>query len=70
MGDSGKGDPKKKIRTEGGQVIANKKSKKNLYPFVQKPLLLALTDSVLCAVTVLCRLTASQLRAVEEEIQN
>lgn len=47
MGDSGKGDPKKKIRTEGGQVIANKKSKKNLYPLVQKPLLLALTDSVL-----------------------
>lgn len=47
MGDSGKGDQKKKIKTDGGQVIANKKNKKNLYPFVQEPLLLAVTVSVL-----------------------
>lgn len=46
MGDSGKGDQKKKIRTDGGQVIANKKNKKNLYPPLQKRLLLGLTVSV------------------------
>lgn len=31
VGDSGKGDHKKKIKTDGGQVIANKKNKKNFY---------------------------------------
>lgn len=46
MGDSGKGDQKKKIKTEGGQVIANKKSKKNLYPFAPEPRPLAVAVSV------------------------
>uniref|UniRef100_A0A671YGW7 RNA helicase n=1 Tax=Sparus aurata TaxID=8175 RepID=A0A671YGW7_SPAAU len=30
--ESGKGDQKKKIRTDGGQVIDNKRNRKNLYP--------------------------------------
>lgn len=30
--DTGKEDQKKKIRIDGGQVISNKKNKKNLYP--------------------------------------
>lgn len=32
MRESGKGDQKKKIRTDGGQVIDNKRNRKNLYP--------------------------------------
>uniref|UniRef100_A0A3Q3G3G5 RNA helicase n=1 Tax=Labrus bergylta TaxID=56723 RepID=A0A3Q3G3G5_9LABR len=31
--ETGKADEKKKIRTDGGQVIYNKKNRKNLYPF-------------------------------------
>lgn len=33
MRESGKGDQKKKIRTDGGQVIDNKRNRKNLYPW-------------------------------------
>lgn len=32
MKETGKEDQKKKIRIDGGQVISNKKNKKNLYP--------------------------------------
>lgn len=30
--ETGKDDQKKKIRTDGGQIINNKKNRKNLYP--------------------------------------
>lgn len=32
--DTGKEDKKNKIKTESGQVVSAKKSKKNLYPFI------------------------------------
>ena len=32
MRDTGKEDQKKKLKLDGGQVIRNKKNKKNLYP--------------------------------------
>lgn len=40
--ETGKDDQKKKIKTDGGQVIANKKNKKNLYPSAELCLLLPL----------------------------
>lgn len=77
--ESGKEDQKKKIRTDGGQVIKNKKNRKNLYPSNKISLctclllllfLFSLTLTIfICIVEVLNHLTTFQLRGVEEEIQ-
>lgn len=66
--ETGKEDQKKKIRTDGGQVISNKKNRKNLYPSNNICLCFPLTI-FLCTLKLWCRLTTSQLRGVEEKVQ-
>lgn len=54
----GKDDQKKKIKMDDGQVIANKKNKKNLYPSDE----LCLSLSVFfCVIVPLVHLTTFQL---------
>lgn len=73
--ETGKEDQKKKIRTDGGQVISNKKNRKNLYPSNNICLCVLVSHFpftltvFFCTLKLLCRLTTSQLRGVEEEVQ-
>lgn len=63
--ETGKEDQKKrKIKIDDGQVIANKKNKKNLYPFWQT------LSFTVCSIVLLYHLTTFQLWGMEEEIQD
>lgn len=59
----GKEDHKKKIKTDGGQVIANKKNRKNLYPLcVLIRFYCSLTLTICsCDVETLCPLTICEV---------
>lgn len=63
--DAGRDDQKKKLRLDSGQVIGNKKNKKNLYPLCG----LFLPSIFSGVVEMLYHLTTRQLRGVEEKIQ-
>lgn len=80
MRDTGKDDQKKRIKLDGGQVISNKKNKKNLYPSNRMSLrtYLQYTTSILSnsltvfsfiSSRVFLTLMKRQLRGVEEKIQ-
>lgn len=70
--ESGKEEQNKKIRTESGQIVHNKK-RKNLYPFttvsICERVVSVLTFHLFsCIIVMLCHLTTFQLRGMEEEI--
>lgn len=76
--ETGKEDQKKKIKTDSGQVISNKKNRKNLYPSNKKLLCVLLSMTLFstpmtilsCTVKMLYHLTTCQLWGVKEKIQD
>lgn len=80
MRETGKEDQKKKIKTDSGQVISNKKNRKNLYPSNKKLLCVLLSMTLFstpmtilsCTVKMLYHLTTcrSDMSVMRSEGKN